>query len=169
MKFRTAEADFGQEGYDVARAIVAAHTPPDLAQSASDDRLLSALARLAARTTAQDGLAVELDLPASLPPLRPEAEVVLLRAAQEGLANARRHGGATRVVLTLAVDVEGVELVLDDDGAGLGPEGAAALTGPRAGYGLAAMAARAAQVGGSAVLSERAGGTGCQLHVRVPA
>ncbi|MBF5082076.1 histidine kinase [Quadrisphaera sp. INWT6] len=152
-----------------ARAIVAAHTPPDLAQSSSDHRLLSALERLAARTTAQDGLAVELDLPASLPPLRPEAEVVLLRAAQEGLANARRHGGATRVVLTLAVDVEGVEVVLDDDGAGLGPEGAAALTGPRAGYGLAAMAARAAQVGGSAVLSERAGGTGCVLRVRVPA
>lgn len=152
-----------------ARAIVAAHTPPDLAQSPAADRLLSALERLAARTTAHDGLAVELDLPASLPPLSPEAEVVLLRAAQEGLANARRHGGATRVVLTLAADVEGVEMALVDDGAGLGPEGAAALTGPRAGYGLAAMAARAAQVGGSAVLSERAGGAGCQLHVRVPA
>lgn len=156
-----------------ARAIVAAHTPPDLAQSASDDRLLGALERLAARTWANDGLAVELDVPASLPPLRPEAEVVLLRAAQEGLANARRHGGAQRVVIALAVDVEGVEMTLVDDGAGLGPEGAAALTGPRAGYGLAAMAARAAQVGGSAVLAERStegvGGAGCVLRVRVPA
>jgi len=156
-----------------ARAIVAAHTPPDLAQSASDRRLLGALERLAARTSAQDGLAVELDLPAALPPLSPEAEVVLLRAAQEGLANARRHGGAARVVVALAVDVEGVEMALVDDGAGLGPEGAAALTGPRAGYGLAAMAARAAQVGGSAVLAERsagaAGGAGCVLRVRVPA
>ena len=156
-----------------ARAIVAAHPPPDLAQSTSGDRLLSALERLAARTSAHDGLAVELELPAALPPLRPETEVVLLRAAQEGLANARRHGGATRVVLTLAVDVEGVEMALVDDGAGLGPDGPAALTGPRAGYGLAAMAARAAQVGGSAVLTERspgaAGGAGCVLRVRVPA
>jgi len=152
-----------------ARAIVAAHPPPDLAQPASDHRLLSALERLAARTTAQGGPAVELDLPASLPALSPEAEVVLLRAAQEGLANARRHGGATRVVVALAADVEGVEMALVDDGAGLGPDGAAALAGPRAGYGLTAMAARAAQVGGSAQLTERTpAGTGCVLRVRVP-
>jgi signal transduction histidine kinase len=148
-----------------ARAIVAAHAPPDLA-GVETDRLLSALERLAARTTATEGTAVELDLPAALPALSPEAEVVLLRAAQEGLGNARRHGAATRVVLALAVDAEGVELTVTDDGRGLG----AAPTGTSTGYGLAAMAARASQVGGSAVLSARTGGgAGCVLRVRVPA
>lgn len=149
-----------------ARAIVAAHAPPDLAAGQEADRLLGALERLAARTTATEGTAVELDLPTALPPLTSEAEVVLLRAAQEGLGNARRHGAATRAVLALAVDVEGVELTLTDDGTGLGPDPA----GPRTGYGLAAMAARAAQVGGSAALEQRTdGGAGCVLRVRVPA
>ncbi|MGQ7296291.1 sensor histidine kinase [Quadrisphaera sp. KR29] len=159
-----------------ARAIVAAQAPPDLAASEPEARLVGALQRLAARTTAQEGTAVDLDLPARLPPLAPEAEVVLLRAAQEGLANARRHGAATRAALALAVDVEGVELTVTDDGTGLaggGPAGggrADAGHGPRTGYGLAAMAARAAQVGGSAALEQRAdGGAGCVLRVRVPA
>ncbi|MBC3762316.1 sensor histidine kinase [Quadrisphaera oryzae] len=149
-----------------ARAIVAAHTPPDLAAGLSPHRLVGALERLAARTTATDGTAVELDLPGVLPPLTSEAEVVLLRAAQEGLGNARRHGAAARVVLALAVDVEGVELTVTDDGTGL----AAPPTSTNTGYGLAAMAARAAQVGGSAVLEQRTGGgAGCVLRVRVPA
>lgn len=146
-----------------ARAIVAAHSPPDLAASQPGARLLSALERLAARTTATDGTTVDLDLPTALPPLPPEVEVVLLRAAQEGLGNARRHGAATRVALALAVDAEGVELTVTDDGTGL----AAAPTGT--GYGLAAMAARATQVGGSAVLEAGGGGAGCVLRVRVPA
>lgn len=146
-----------------ARAIVAAHSPPDLAASQPGARLLSALERLAARTTATDGTAVDLDLPTALPPLPPEVEVVLLRAAQEGLGNARRHGAATRVALALAVDAEGVELTVTDDGTGL----AAAPTGT--GYGLAAMAARATQVGGSAALEAGSGGAGCVLRVRVPA
>ncbi|MEH3077117.1 MAG: histidine kinase [Quadrisphaera sp.] len=146
-----------------ARAIVAAHSPPDLAASRPGARLLSALERLAARTTATDGTTVDLDLPTALPPLPPEVEVVLLRAAQEGLGNARRHGAATRVALALAVDAEGVELTVTDDGTGL----AAAPTGT--GYGLAAMAARATQVGGSAVLEAGSGGAGCVLRVRVPA
>ncbi|TNM61505.1 sensor histidine kinase [Streptomyces sp. NP160] len=149
-----------------ARAIVAAHAPPDLAAGKEADRLLAALERLAARTSAVEGTAVELDLPAALPPLTSEAEVVLLRAAQEGLGNARRHGGATRVVLALAVDVEGVELTVTDDGTGL----AAVPAGTSTGYGLTAMAARAAQVGGSAALADRTdGGAGCVLRVRVPA
>lgn len=149
-----------------ARAIVAAHAPPDLAAGQEADRLLRALERLAARTTAAEGTAVDLDLPGSLPPLSAEAEVVLLRAAQEGLANARRHGGAARAVLALAVDVEGVELTVTDDGSGL----AAVPSSTSTGYGLAAMAARAAQVGGSAELTARTdGGAGCVLRVRVPA
>ncbi|PWJ52870.1 Signal transduction histidine kinase [Quadrisphaera granulorum] len=148
-----------------ARAIVAAHTPPDLTGAEPGARLLSALERLAARTTATDGTAVDLDLPTTLPTLSSEAEVVLLRAAQEGLGNARRHGAATHATVALAVDVEGVELTVTDDGTGFRDH-----EGPRIGYGLAAMAARAAQVGGSAELTARTdGGAGCVLRVRVPA
>ncbi|MFB9375493.1 sensor histidine kinase [Kineococcus gynurae] len=151
-----------------ARAIVAAMVPPELhGTGPGPARLAGALDRLAARSSAEDGLTVAFEAPPVLPPLRSEAEVVLLRAAQEGVTNARRHGRAGRVVLALAVDVEGVELTVTDDGCGLGPEGAA---GPRAGYGLAAMAARAGQVGGSAELGPRTDGTGagCVLRVRVP-
>ncbi len=147
-----------------ARAIVAATAPPDLHGAAGGDRLSGALARLVARVDAEGALRVRLEDGGPVPPISAEAEVVLLRAAQEGLTNAGRHAGASTAVVALAVDVEGVELTVSDDGSGLGPAGTG---GPGAGYGLAAMAARAAQVGGSAALEASPAG-GCVLRVRVP-
>ncbi|WP_208798213.1 hypothetical protein [Microbispora triticiradicis] len=54
--------------------------------------------------------------------MRPEAEVVLLRVAQEALASVARHAGtATRVGLTLSCMDRQVALDVRDDGRGFDP------------------------------------------------
>nr|BFE52767.1 hypothetical protein GCM10017745_61940 [Saccharothrix mutabilis subsp. capreolus] len=75
-------------------------------------------------------------------PLPMATRVVLLRVAQEAMANARKHAGATRVGLTLVFGEGEVELAVVDDGRGFDPDAA---TG---GFGLAGMRSRVEEVGG---------------------
>ncbi|MFF3619039.1 sensor histidine kinase [Streptomyces sp. NPDC002467] len=88
--------------------------------------LHSALRSLAAEfTTAR--LGVTAHITPGLPHLDPAAELVLYRVAQEGLTNAARHSGATRVEVHLRpLPGGGVGLLVHDNGHGLGdaPEGA---------------------------------------------
>ncbi|MEU4696281.1 sensor histidine kinase [Nonomuraea dietziae] len=140
------------------------------------ERLDLALAGVARRWSARTGVRARLAVSGPPRPLDPDVEVVLLRAAQEGLANVARHARATSVALTLTyMDGEVTLDVLDDgagfDGAGLdglsidgaGPGGA----GGEGGYGLTAMRERAARVGG-AVTVESARGEGTALCVSIP-
>ncbi|MFC5319472.1 sensor histidine kinase [Brachybacterium alimentarium] len=86
---------------------------------------------------------------------------VLVRIAQEALANVARHAGATTVTVTLAGDEHESLLRISDDGAGFEADHA-----PR-GHGLANMADRARRAGGSLrVLS--APGQGCTVTASVP-
>ena len=149
--------DTARENLAEARAIVAALAPPAL----GDDRLAGALARLVRRFTEETGVPADLWVEPGLPDLEPEAEVVLLRAAQEGLANVRQHARARTASLTLALGDGLVELQVVDDGVGVPAQAA-----PH-GYGLAAMAARAEQAGGSLERSPAPGG-GTALRVRLP-
>ncbi|GAA3863732.1 sensor histidine kinase [Streptomyces sedi] len=88
--------------------------------------LVAALTSLATDVATHTGVKVARDLRAGLPPLGPEAELVVYRIAQEGLTNVARHAEATRVELALLSEGSGVVLRIDDDGHGLGdaPEGA---------------------------------------------
>ncbi|EYR62602.1 histidine kinase, partial [Actinotalea ferrariae CF5-4] len=81
-----------------ARALVAAFSPVAL----EGVTVAGALERLARRFEAETGVAVEVVLPDGELPVSREAEVVLLRAAQEALTNVRRHAQARRVRLRLA-------------------------------------------------------------------
>ena len=98
-------------------------------------RLSEALADVAARWSALNGVAVQVTTTGMVRPLPPDAELGLLRTAQEALANVARHAQATRVGLTLSF-MEG-EVVLDirDDGQGFDPArlGARADGAPAAG------------------------------------
>ena len=149
--------DTARENLAEARAIVAALAPPALA----DDRLAGALARLVHRFTEETGVPVDLSVEPDLPDLAPEAEVVLLRAAQEGLSNVRQHARARTASVSLALGDGLVELQVVDDGVGVPAQQA-----PH-GYGLAAMAARAEQAGGSLQRAAAPGG-GTVLRVRLP-
>ena len=139
-----------------ARALVAAFAPPDL----QDGTLADALARLAARFGTETGVRVDLVDDAG-DTAGAEAQVVLLRAAQEALANVRRHADATQVTLRLARHGTEVMLEVVDDGCGMAAEAAE-------GNGLRGMRARADAAGGTLDVTA-APGRGTRVRLQVPA
>ncbi|MGW6524711.1 sensor histidine kinase [Streptomyces sp. NPDC054962] len=116
--------------------------------------LLSALRSLAGEFTTH-GLTVRHDLRTGLPPLTEETELVLYRVAQEALTNTARHSGADRAELRLRPVTDGVELLVQDNGRGLG-----AAAGE--GAGIRGMRERALLIGATLTVSSRVdgGGTG---------
>jgi signal transduction histidine kinase len=119
-------------------------------------RLSEALANVAERWTALNGIPVQAQTTGTPRPIRPEIEFALLRAAQEALANVARHAHATRVGLTVSYMENEVALDVRDDGVGFDP---AALP-DNGGFGLIAMRQRIADLSGTVeVESEPGGGT----------
>lgn len=146
-------------------------------------RLSEALADVAGRWSALHGISVQVTTTGTPRPIRPEAEVALLRTAQEALANVARHAQATRAGVTLSYMEDQVALDVRDDGKGFdaarigsgaagsqvtangngGPPRASARgSGAGAsGFGLVAMRQRIESLTGTLqVESEPGGGTG---------
>jgi signal transduction histidine kinase len=96
----------------------------------------------------------------------PEIADTTVTALREALANTVRHAGARHVTVTLGC--EGPDLVLQvvDDGHGLDHDGAASAR-PGHGKGLANLAARARDWGGSCTFASRPEG-GTTIEWRVP-
>lgn len=136
-----------------ARALVAT------TQSVGDDGLVASIERIAAALRTDTGLECSVEViedPASAPFSR-EREVVLLRAAQEGIANARKHSGASRVSITLTRRTHGsASLRIDDNGVGPGSSGA--------GFGLTGLTDRVRSAGGDVRFGPRPGG-GARLEI----
>ncbi|GAB2495796.1 sensor histidine kinase [Nocardiopsis aegyptia] len=88
--------------------------------------------------------------------------MVLYRACQEALTNARRHARADRVRVAVVVGADRARLDVEDDGVGL-----FATAREPSGVGLLGMRERAALVGGSVRVDERPGG-GTRVTVVVP-
>ncbi|GAA3805776.1 sensor histidine kinase [Cellulomonas soli] len=177
---RTAEAldrvaqieQVARENLAEARALVAAFGPAAL----QDGGLVEALGRLARRFEAETGVQVEVQVVGHVTGtgerLGKDTEVVLLRAAQEALANVRKHAHARRVVLHLALDPAGaadavdagdgpqVRLEVVDDGRGL-PAGTVE------GVGLRGMRDRVHAGGGSVEVGDAPGG-GARVLLRLP-
>lgn len=153
--------DVARTGLAEARALVAATSPVDV--HGAD--LAGALRRLGGRFERETGVVVDVDVADLVPgpdgPLTPERAVVLLRSAQEGLANVRKHAGATRVRLRLHEDGDRLRLEVVDDGVGW--DAATAGTG----FGLDGLRRRAGEIGGSVGL-DRADRGGTRLAVEVP-
>jgi len=136
-----------------ARALVATTQP------IGEDGLVSAIERVAASLRADTGL----DVRCALAQLRldRESEVVLLRAVQEGLANARKHARAERIAVTLSAPADGgAHLVVEDDGVGPG------LGSRGGGFGLTGLADRVRAAGGELRFGARSGG-GSRLEIRL--
>ncbi|HZE31617.1 MAG TPA: sensor histidine kinase [Actinoallomurus sp.] len=146
-----------RENLAEARALVAAVPPAALGESSLDE----AVRRLAGRLGEELDLDTECVVSGEPRRLAARSEVVLLRAAQEGLANVRRHAKAGSVAVTLDYGATAVRLEVRDDGTGFDPETAG-------GFGLRGMRERAAQVGGT--LDVRSvPGAGSSITVEVPA
>lgn len=149
--------DAAQKALKEMRLLLYELRPPMLEEEGLIGALQQRLNAVEARTGLQVRLAVdgEIDLP---PPL----EEGLYRIAQEALNNALRHAAATSVAVHLRADAAGLELQVQDDGAGFDLAAAAA----RGGLGLASMQERAQALGSRLeILSQP--GVGTTVKVRV--
>ena len=120
------------------RAMVAARGPVPL----EEDDLEAAVARLADRSGAELGITVGTEVVGDGHTLPGDAQVCLLRTAQEALANLRKHSGARSAQVRLAHTDVGVSLTVSDDGNGFDPGSGSN------GNGLANMRRRALDLGG---------------------
>jgi two-component system sensor histidine kinase UhpB len=87
-------------------------------EALDDLGLRSALAALTNDTTRRTGLLVKRRIPAALPRLDPDEELVVYRVAQEALTNVVRHAATRSAQLVLDVRDGRVELEVRDSGAG---------------------------------------------------
>jgi two-component system sensor histidine kinase UhpB len=121
--------------------------------------LAPALAAMANELTAQAGVKVRRRIQRGLPPLTPEAELVIFRVAQEALTNATRHAHAATIDLDLRHDRSSITLIVIDDGRGIGSGSG--------GTGLQGMQERALVVGGTLQMGPRPEG-GAEVRLQVP-
>jgi signal transduction histidine kinase len=138
-----------KDNLDEARALIAELAPPALRDASLPDALRVLVGRVGADLPTAPTLAVT----GQPRPLPADQEVALLRVAQEALTNVRRHAAADEVAVELSYRDGGVALRVCDDGRGFDP---AATT---AGFGLAGMRERVAQVGGVLAVRSGQGGT----------
>ncbi|WP_433211495.1 sensor histidine kinase [Microtetraspora malaysiensis] len=122
-------------------------------------RLADAITEVAAKWSARHSIPAQVTVTGETRTMRPDAEVALLRTAQEALANVAKHAGTvTRVGLTLSYMDQQVALDVRDDGRGFDPT---ARSGGDGGFGLVAMRQRIAALSGTLQIeSEVGGGTG---------
>jgi signal transduction histidine kinase len=146
-----------RENLAEARAMVAELTPTAL----HEGTLAAAIQRQCERLSAENGIDATVRVAGELPALGMAADVVLLRATQESLANIRKHSQASAVTVALTPVDRGVRLSVADNGIGLADQHAD-------GFGLRGMRARATQVGGTLTVTPTPGG-GTTVIVEVPA
>lgn len=143
------------------RSLVAA-TSPALLDAGG---IAPALERLAERFSRETGIRVTATAEVDVA-LDRATEVVVLRCTQEGLANVRKHSGASSARVDLAATAAGTTLVLSDDGNGFDPNVAPAGFGP-GGFGLSGMRDRLALLHGSLDVESSPAGT--RLVITLPA
>jgi signal transduction histidine kinase len=132
-------------------------------------RLGDALTDVAEHWSRLHGVAVQVTTTGTARWIRPEADFVLLRAAQEALANVAKHAKATRVGVTLSYMENEVALDVRDDGKGFDLLGCQREIGEHdgRGFGLTAMRQRVEGVSGT-VQVESEPGVGTAISVCVP-
>ncbi len=145
-----------RENLAEARSLLAALAPVALDGST----LPEALRRLADQYREDTHAAVQLTVNGTPAP-DPDTDVVLLRAAQETLANVRKHARARSVDVRLDYRPDGVTLAVADDGRGFEP------TQNGSGYGLQGMRRRAEQSGGTMTVTSKPG-AGTTVEVALP-
>ncbi len=117
----------------------------------------AALRRYIDFLTADGALEVELTIDPSIA-LGPDEQIELFRIVQEGLANARKHAGATHAWVQIGERMGERVVTVRDDGAGFSVDDSTA------GHGLRNMRERAASIGGALTLRS-APGSGTALEV----
>jgi signal transduction histidine kinase len=151
-----------RESLTEARRLVWALRP----ESLDNASLPEALAQLAARWADSAGVEASANVTGTPRQIPAEAEVTMVRVAQEALANVLKHANASRAVVTLSYMSDLVALDVIDDGAGFDSQCERTDT-PEGGYGLRTMRERIEQLGGSLTI-ESAPGEGTTLVAELP-
>jgi two-component system, NarL family, sensor histidine kinase UhpB len=126
--------------------------------------LVAALRNLCDRIEDSTGVVVRRSLDPALPPLTPDAELVIYRVAQEALTNVVRHAAVDEAHVALAVDDGEVVLVVHDDGVGVRERTAEDSSG-----GIRGMRERALLIGARLeVVPSDDRGTDVRLHLPSP-
>jgi len=144
---------------DDVRRLVDGLRPPVLDQFGLVVAIQQRAAAFADQSGSTGGLEVAIDASADLEPLPAAVEVAAYRIALEALTNVARHAHASHCQIRMRRTTS-LELDIRDDGRGL-PEPF------RAGVGLSSMRERAAEVGGSCVITSTAT-TGTLVAARLP-
>jgi signal transduction histidine kinase len=152
-----------RDGLREARRVVWALRPESLEHGTLSDALERATSELAQ----QIGIAARTVVMGEARPLSAELEVTLLRAAQEALANIRRHARARQATVTLSYMEDVVVLDVCDDGDGFDPAALPTEPGRHGGFGLIAMRERVEALDGSLTV-ESTPGRGSTLVVELP-
>jgi signal transduction histidine kinase len=114
-----------------------------------NDSLGTAIGSLARHLSASSGIPIHVTLDEQTTRLRSEVESELLRIAQEAMTNAVRHSGAATIDVLCRVAPPRAEIVVSDDGNGLG-------TGRDDSHGMEIMRERAALIGARLEVDDRA-------------
>ncbi len=107
--------------------------------------------------------ALTLDLDTQLPPISPDLQVALYRAAQETLTNVRKHAHASKVLVRLRYEDELLELLVLDNGRGASGDA----NSQAEGFGLIGLRERIELLGGQ-VSHGPAEPAGYRVTVQVP-
>lgn len=125
----------------------------ELRPAALDERgLQPALENLADDVSASAGIDVKANVnspngDAGKDRLTPDAETTVYRIVQEALTNAVKHAGAQHVAIDVTLHEGGVEVSVNDDGAGFDPDA------PRDGYGIDGMHERVELANGTLAIT----------------
>ena len=120
----------------------------------------AALRRYIDFLTADGLLEVELEIDSNVQ-LAPDEQIEVFRIVQEGLANARKHAGATEARVRIGLRGEERVVTVVDNGTGFDNDAVSA------GQGLRNMKARSASIGGGFTLSSEPGrGTALEVVLR---
>jgi len=154
-----------RENLEEARRVLWALKPDVLER----ETLGAALERTVRKWGDAAGVRTEVTVTGGVRPLPAEAEIALLRTAQEALANVRKHAHARRVSVTLSFMDDEVIMDVQDDGRGFAAARATRHRDGRLGdgYGFPSMRKRVESLGGRLDV-ESAPGEGTTLMVAVP-
>jgi signal transduction histidine kinase len=151
-----------QEALQQVRSISRRLYPPDWQRNG--------LAQALGQLWDLSGIAQRFDAELSLAPLPAEpplhVRVLLYRVAQEAVANAIRHSGATRLRMALSGEGAVVRLAVEDNGKGFDAGAALARESASCGIGLRSMLGQVRLAGGE--LRIESDGSGTRILVCVP-
>ncbi len=128
--------------------------------------LVDVLRELADKTNSR-GIRTEFVVTGRPRPCSGDADLQLLRIAQEAVANAVKHGRATQIVITLGFEKDSVRLTIADNGCGFIPEERDPAPAAGEHLGLLTMRERAARLRGKLALISSPG-VGTTIEAAVP-